>query len=131
MANSIFMTVKEVAQDLGFTENQVYRLIYNNEIPSTRMGERIFIPSEPYEIWKATKKEDAYASTDDGESLRPCPFCGGRAQFVRRVNRNTGMTFCLISCEMCGGSTRAKSAETYADENDTFGALRKFWNRRA
>lgn len=131
MANSTFMSVKDVALDLGFNENQVYKLIYNNEIPSTRLGERIYIPTELYEIWKAAKKEDAFLSTDDGKSLRQCPFCGGSARFVKRANRSTGSIFSLICCEVCGGSTKAKSMDAFQSEEEAYEVLRKAWNRRA
>jgi Lar family restriction alleviation protein len=53
----------------------------------------------------------------DGE-LKPCPFCGGKANIDRM---GTGRVSMQISCEDCGCSL--ETGETWIDENSS-------WNQR-
>ena len=51
--------------------------------------------------------------------LKPCPFCGGKAEIVSMgVDRQVS----VVLCEECGGGTMLK--ETEAEAIDA-------WNRRA
>jgi len=51
------------------------------------------------------------------ESLKPCPFCGGEAEFERE---GTSRQSCIVSCTECG--CRLESNETH-DSGDS-------WNTR-
>jgi Lar family restriction alleviation protein len=46
--------------------------------------------------------------TQSDEELKPCPFCGGKAIFVRTGARRHS---CIVSCESCG--CRHESSDTY------------------
>lgn len=52
-----------------------------------------------------------------GDELKPCPFCGGKAEF-----RSGSSTTPYIRCRECGG--RTKSSRDRANLIDA-------WNRRA
>lgn len=52
-------------------------------------------------------------------ALKPCPFCGERADFVRR---GTPRQSCIVACETCGATHES------TDEGNRSG---DWWNRRA
>jgi Lar family restriction alleviation protein len=49
--------------------------------------------------------------------LKPCPFCGGKAEFERV---GTQRESCIVTCEDCGG--RHESGDTWDSGSS--------WNRR-
>lgn len=42
----MFLTIKETAELLRFSEHRTYTLARNNEIPSVKVGGKILIPKE-------------------------------------------------------------------------------------
>lgn len=59
--------------------------------------------------------------------LLPCPFCGGRAQFVERA------TLCdaYVACNDCGAHGPTECQESDDEETPGEMAARSAWNRRA
>lgn len=65
--------------------------------------------------------------------LKPCPFCGGEAEYVSYVERDTcsisGSPACLIRCKNC----KAQMGNFVSDDT-TFAykdVATEAWNRRA
>lgn len=57
------------------------------------------------------------------ERLKPCPFCGGNADFVQ-VTRHIDNNRVVVKCDMCGASTKA-----FSDKHPEKAFIA--WNRRA
>ena len=49
--NSLTLTVKETAAALGVSENKVYDLVHQQQIPFIRLGRLIKIPRHGLEVW--------------------------------------------------------------------------------
>lgn len=60
--------------------------------------------------------------TVQNEFLKPCPFCGGQAEILNKINYNTNTYRFFATCMNCGVETprTARNTQQAADA----------WNRR-
>lgn len=62
------------------------------------------------------------------EKLKPCPFCGGEAEIVKRHGITNDDIYAYAVCSVCGVSMRTiviKANEIVVEK------IAEFWNRRA
>jgi excisionase family DNA binding protein len=62
------MRPADVANELGLSKVRVYALIRSGEIPATRVGGRIRIPRQAWEVWLSERTEDALGIADAEDS---------------------------------------------------------------
>lgn len=72
-ANKPFLHPTEVAQLLGVTPSRVYQMIQAGELPATKVGGRIRIPTEAWAHWLKGKNDDALASVVEGDRSHEAP----------------------------------------------------------
>lgn len=62
--------------------------------------------------------------------LKPCPFCGGEAEYIERGNEHTGLKETMVHCKSCNTKQTHKWSRYKFDFE--FVRLRTFeaWNRR-
>lgn len=62
------------------------------------------------------------------EKLKPCPFCGGKADIKRELDVDLGGTFYSVQCRSC----RASSGDKYASEDcpQLYEEVREKWDTR-
>lgn len=73
-------------------------------------------------------------------TLKPCPFCGGEADYVQRRSNNGNTWFVFAKCSICGAQSKAQfvndilSAENAKDIEEKvlnrYDRVTNFWNRR-
>ncbi|MGN0557871.1 MAG: Lar family restriction alleviation protein [Acutalibacteraceae bacterium] len=62
------------------------------------------------------------------EKLKPCPFCGGKAEMFNGVDYSTGKVTCFVRCTKCLSAT-----SYYKDDKNNFDYMESAiaaWNRR-
>lgn len=68
----------------------------------------------------------------NGYGLKPCPFCGGKAELITTVINSNAE--CNIKCQSCGARTRPLVLVSNVGTNDEPSEHFKsfdLWNRRA
>lgn len=71
--------------------------------------------------------QKAYFLDDDSDRLRPCPFCGGDAEFDEIIEgQDTGSHFVQCTSSACGAS----SARIFPLMDDVKALLLERWNKR-
>ena len=65
-----FLTVPEVAREIGASPVRTYALISDGTIPSVRFGRRVRIPRPAFERWLAELSERALAGVADASAAR-------------------------------------------------------------
>ena len=74
-----------------------------------------------------TDPQKAYFLDDDSDRLRPCPFCGGDAEFDEIIEgQDTGSHFVQCTSSACGAS----SARIFPLMDDVKALLLERWNKR-
>lgn len=62
--------------------------------------------------------------------LKPCPFCGGKAQIARESDPDGGGTFYTVKCHRCGAETAPRFASHGNDCPQFYAEVREQWDRR-
>lgn len=60
-----FLTVRDVAPELGVSESRVYQLIGAQQIPAVRRGRAVRIPRRAWERWLDEQSQSALAGTEE------------------------------------------------------------------
>ncbi len=64
--------------------------------------------------------------------LKPCPFCGGEAYFCKPLHENgTAFDMMAVECKQCGAHPYGVLVYEFADLNEKYETIARFWNRRA
>ena len=61
--------------------------------------------------------------------LRPCPFCGGKAEIDKWYSAKTGLYYASIKCQSCFSKSKQVKMEEEPDEWNLRGVVRG-WNTR-
>ncbi|MDE6156285.1 MAG: Lar family restriction alleviation protein [Eubacterium sp.] len=62
--------------------------------------------------------------------LKPCPFCGGEAEYIERGNEYMGLKETEIRCKTCGTKQLHKWYKLKFDFDFVRNSTVKHWNRR-
>lgn len=62
-----FMTVCEVAKELGISPTTAYRLVASRQIPTVRLRGRVRVPRAALREWLRARSREALASVDESD----------------------------------------------------------------
>ena len=65
-------------------------------------------------------------------TLKPCPFCGGSAKIVEKLESEGECSYnaIFVQCEKCYARTAVKASDGYYGEKYDVGGIAELWNRR-
>lgn len=66
----------------------------------------------------------------DTEQLKPCPFCGGEAEYIKVGNTHMGVKEATIKCKLCKMQYRQKFSKKRFDFEWIDDVMIGAWNRR-
>ena len=67
------------------------------------------------------------------ETIKPCPFCGGKAWLTTNYSARIKRHFVFCKCDLCGGQSKAYTSEEDPAEtwnNAACDAAIRAWNMR-
>ena len=62
--------------------------------------------------------------------LKPCPFCGGEAEYIERGNGHTGLTETIVRCKSCNTKQVHKWMRYRFDMEFVRARTKEAWNKR-
>lgn len=62
--------------------------------------------------------------------LKPCPFCGGEAEYIERGNEYSGLKETIVRCKSCGTQQVHKWVRMKFDFEKVRQLTEHDWNRR-
>ena len=62
--------------------------------------------------------------------LKPCPFCGGEAYFLKPRTMNSSFVSVGVECKMCGANPYGVLVYKFETDENKKKAVAELWNRR-
>lgn len=68
LAAKAFLNTQEAAERVGCSRGRIRNWIAKNEIPHTKIGDKVVIPAEALERWLAARNDAALAQVKEAQS---------------------------------------------------------------